>query len=57
MSEYQIISRGSYKALAASVNEAIKKGWQPQGGVFALILALGSISFYQAMTRGMEKDK
>ena len=33
MMEYRIIKRGSEVELARDVNNAVKEGWRPQGGV------------------------
>jgi hypothetical protein len=43
--EYTIIDAHTYLGLVSKVNEAIKKGWKPQGGVS------GGDWFYQAMVK------
>ncbi len=48
--EYGIISSSSTGYLAASVNEAIKHGWIPQGGIYS-VPTPGTATFLQAMIR------
>jgi len=45
--EYSVIKTNLLKSLIKKVNEAIKEGWKPQGGV-CLDVGYG---FAQAMTR------
>jgi hypothetical protein len=48
--EYKIIDDESPAGLAKKVNEAIKEGWKPQGGV-----GLSSVFLWQAMIRESQK--
>lgn len=43
--EYIVISESDIEHLEEEVNKAIKKGWEPQGGVAV------SDSYYQAMVK------
>ncbi len=45
--EYRIVGRGSADELARDVNNAIKEGWRPQGGVSHMVTGL--IPFAQSM--------
>ena len=48
--EYDVIDGGSLTALRHDVNEAIKKGWRPQGGIY--IWTKDSVTLWtQAMVR------
>lgn len=44
--EYKIVASGDRDKLSVFVNEAIKEGWEPTGGV-----AVSDRAFYQAMVR------
>lgn len=46
--EYMILSDNDFKELERKVNEAIKKGWQPIGGIDSNVLD-GSLEYLQAM--------
>lgn len=43
--DYQIIWSGQLSDLQDEVKELLKRGWQPQGGIFAI----EQCAFYQAM--------
>ena len=47
--EYKVIYALDFKSLEAEVNEEIKKGWQPLGGIF--IEKAHAMSFNQTMVR------
>ena len=47
--EYTVIEENNLNALIAKVNEHIRKGWQPQGGIS---MATNWRNYAQAMIRG-----
>jgi len=54
MIEYRVISNDCPRSLDHSVNEAIKDGWRPIGGVSTAVRKAGWQQYckmYQAMTR------
>ena len=49
--EYKIVYGEDPRELEEEVNELIRKGWKPQGGVCVLRERNNYWSFYQAMVR------
>jgi len=50
--EYKIVKSGSMKGLEIKVNNAIKDGWEPRGGVSSEAESFGIAGFFiQAMVR------
>jgi hypothetical protein len=62
--EYKIIDACSFSHLASEVNEALRTGWRPQGGVAAYTVMEGSSSqpsfeiwYMQAITRTSREEE
>ena len=49
---YKVIREKSLLALEMEVNDALKGGWRPQGGIFLQKLIDGGFWFMQAMKEG-----
>ena len=49
--EYVILEAGSIEKLARQVNESIRDGWEPQGGISAASNQTMVWWYYQAMVR------
>ena len=54
--EYRIIEECSPEGMAEKVNEAIKEGWKPQGGVAIAYSWRGDCAYYKYFYQAMIKD-
>ncbi len=49
--EYKIVTNQYYGQLTSDVNDLIKSGWNPQGGIAVTRDDSGNTWFYQAMIK------
>ena len=53
--KYTVIFHYNFRDFETGVNDAIKNGWEPQGGV-AVFYTPNSITYYQAMISNGPKE-
>ncbi len=49
--EYDILGGATPAELVKQVKDAIRRGWEPQGGMATIAVAFGSGMYYQTVTR------